>query len=355
MIHSIGISISNISPSPIFLGDVDVGKSFPFTRAGAVYIPPGETVELVYTSSTALSFERGSIRGFIEQGKIIASVVQGSSSPAAKQLVYSPNGVNNPGAQVFTNFSDLYTVFQNTPGSIEIYLDYPNGLSGVVVSLPPEFRTFPIPSGIYDFEYRAHFSGSISSVLSIVDFGEAGTIIDRLLGAEGAVGFYNRTPNPVIKVGEIVPFSPAVFYLDRGAMVASEGGSAPVIEVAVGSSPFPQSVLGILHGSALNAGSPAIRIAPNGTLILFTSTDAEVQADSIEGDGTTFIFSLIAASSSLLNFTQPSFLGTQIQALNQVSQFISYDPTQLADWNGNPPIDLRTALDRIAAAVGPIT
>jgi len=43
-------------------------------RAGPVYIPVGETVELTYTGEVAASFESGTIRGFVGLGYLLAEV-----------------------------------------------------------------------------------------------------------------------------------------------------------------------------------------------------------------------------------------------------------------------------------------
>jgi hypothetical protein len=52
----------------------------------------------------------------------------------------------------------------------------------------------------------------------------------------------------------------------------------------------------------------------------------------------------------------PLFLGT-FNGINyrDAATGVNYAPTSAADWNNNPPATVQQALDRIAAALGPIT
>jgi hypothetical protein len=53
---------------------------YPLRRAGPVYIGPGQTVALTYADTVSTSFERGSIRGFIDQGFLTAELMFGSAT-----------------------------------------------------------------------------------------------------------------------------------------------------------------------------------------------------------------------------------------------------------------------------------
>ena len=43
-----------------------------------------------------------------------------------------------------------------------------------------------------------------------------------------------------------------------------------------------------------------------------------------------------------------------IDALNESLSAVPYTPASSSDWSGSPPTNLQQALDRIAAAIGPI-
>jgi hypothetical protein len=48
------------------------------------------------------------------------------------------------------------------------------------------------------------------------------------------------------------------------------------------------------------------------------------------------------------------FLGALTLGENAESQGVNYAATTVANWSGTNPTDLRNALDRIAAKIGPI-
>lgn len=353
-IRTIGFRLTNVSSSTLFLSDVpDARLVNAWRKPGPMYVPPGATVELIYTGGVALSYERGAIRGFIDQGLLQGEFIQGSDVLGNTQLIYSPNGTAE--GNVYTDFLELYSAFQETPGFIEIYMDFPNGNPPHAI-LPPEYRSFPIPAQVYDFEKRAVFRGNFSTVLAVIE-PDPGTQFFNLQGLQGAVAVFNTTPDPLIFISDEAPFAPQVFYIRDGASVVSAPGAAPVILAAHPTgSPVTQSVLGIYNGNLNNPfGAPSIAIAPNGFLILASLINAVVEPGAIEGDASTFLIAFVATASVGLDLAnQPDFLGTLILDLQQTSNQLLYVPTDLADWSGVDPENVRAALDRIAAQVGPV-
>jgi hypothetical protein len=75
------VTHTEVHSDSVPLYDIDDGVDAlgVFRKAGPIYVPFGQTVELVYTSSVAKSFEIGALRTFIEQGLLTAEFVYGSS------------------------------------------------------------------------------------------------------------------------------------------------------------------------------------------------------------------------------------------------------------------------------------
>ena len=76
---------------------------------------------------------------------------------------------------------------------------------------------------------------------------------------------------------------------------------------------------------------------------------SEINLNTLKGDATATI-NIQQTGSSQFNALQPQYLGT----LNATAGALPYYPTNLVDWSGIAPSSIQDALDRIAAAVGPI-
>lgn len=349
--RTIGFRLTNVSTGTLFLSDIpDARVLTAWRKPGPLYIGPGGTVELIYTGSTALSFELGSIRGFVNQGLLTAEFIEGEGVPGGTQLVYAPTATGDEGNYVFNDFGELYAKFQETPGYIEIYFDLPSGLPPLA-GFPPEFRSFPVPAASYDFENRAMFIGNLSSILAIA-VPEAGTEIRHLNGVSGAVGIYNETAAPVVIGTDIVGPMPEVFFLRDNATLAVGPGAAPVLRL-------DESVLGLDSGRVQDpflVGTGVVEVASGSVGIISTvGALSEIQADTIVGDGTTSLVAFIGTASVDVDITtQSGFLGAIVEILNEDASQLLYTPADLADWSGTDPGNVAEALDRIAAALGPI-
>lgn len=75
------VAHSGATGSVLLLSDVEDGSGQPNTlaRPGGVYVPVGGSTDLAFSSSVALSFESGSIRGHIDQGLITTLFVLGTA------------------------------------------------------------------------------------------------------------------------------------------------------------------------------------------------------------------------------------------------------------------------------------
>lgn len=66
------------TPTSVYVADVEaVPATVPSRKPGPVYVSPNASVDLVFTSSVALSFERGNIQQFVVNGLLTTSFVFG--------------------------------------------------------------------------------------------------------------------------------------------------------------------------------------------------------------------------------------------------------------------------------------
>lgn len=126
-----GLSASSLPLSDVVDG-MDPDTSY--RKPGPVSIPVGATVQLVYSSSVAVSFETGSIRRFIERGHLTAQFVFGtdfsSALPAGGSLTVLDDGVSL-GNYTSVNFigADVLAQDSGTPNQVNIYIPPPVFLS----------------------------------------------------------------------------------------------------------------------------------------------------------------------------------------------------------------------------------
>lgn len=77
------VTHTGVHPDSVAIYDLEdaVNLLGVFRKAGPIYIPFEQTVEMVYTSDVAKSFEIGAIREFIDQGLLIAELFFGAAVP----------------------------------------------------------------------------------------------------------------------------------------------------------------------------------------------------------------------------------------------------------------------------------
>ena len=118
--HGICLRVTHLQvhPDSVVLYDVNDGVDWQgvFRKPGPVYIPFGQTVELVYSSSVAISFEIGALREFIDIGFLHAEFVFGAGFlprilDEGILLTATPKSIDFVGAGVTaTNVGDDVTV-----------------------------------------------------------------------------------------------------------------------------------------------------------------------------------------------------------------------------------------------------
>lgn len=127
---------TGLSASSLPLSDVVDGMEpdTSYRKPGPVSIPVGATVQLVYSSSVAVSFETGAIRQFIERGHLTAQFVFGTdflaTLPAGGSVTVLDEGVSLGNFNI-VNFigADVLTQDSGTPNQVNIYIPPPVFLS----------------------------------------------------------------------------------------------------------------------------------------------------------------------------------------------------------------------------------
>ena len=89
--QGICLQLTHVGTAQIYLNDLLDGVDGMNGRhvrqkPGPLYVSPGAIVALVYTSFVALSYEQGTIRGFIDLGILTAQFVTGPDYPAGSSL-----------------------------------------------------------------------------------------------------------------------------------------------------------------------------------------------------------------------------------------------------------------------------
>lgn len=278
-----------------------------------------------------------------------ASINLGGKGYPSTQLVYAPAASPSDSGYVFNDFKDLYLKFKETPGIIDIVFDFSSGLPPSP-GIPPEFRSFPIPEDVYDFENRAAFVAAPSNILSIA-IPESGVEIRNLIGIFGGVGVFNSTASPIIRVSGDASFL-KIFVLREGAALAVAPGSAPCISL-------DNAVLALDNADIIDpllAGSGIVEVVSGSfSVIAIVSSLSVLDPNVLIGDATATLAVVIGSPSvDVDTVNQANFLGSIVEILNQTSTQQLYAPSNIADWSGASPENVAAALDRIASSIGPI-
>ena len=253
---------------------------------------------------------------------------------AFKSFIFDPNGTQSD--TVFTDWNTMLGVLQELPGIKEIII--PEG--------PP---VITIPAGTYDMT-NIILRGE--SVLAFVEANDA--VFENLMKISSmtmsvGVSAPNTVSNLVYNTA-----TPAGITLDEATLLVGPLAAFPMIDVSTG------ATLAILAAlSALTSTNPAVPVlAIDATSSVTASTgvsgtDGNSWGGGMGSDpfvvvalGGTFILSL-ATGDVFWAANNPS-------GPTSVVRFDDYESAVVADWSGVEPLNVKNALDRIAAAVGPI-
>lgn len=268
----------------------------------------------------------------------------GAGGGSSSEFIFRPGGVAS--GNVYTDWALLYADAVLAPGPITIYID------DTFVSPAPA----AIPAGNWDFpRWDVTLSGANAFAFAQVSVADGSTFnglakIDNFLSLTA-----NNTVGPLITAPPVTPAgAPAVLIVERGGNLFN-AGTVEMIRV-------PADVfyaIGLVNQAAI-ATSNVVNVI-DGVLgfsgvFIACQAAATVDPDTIRSTGanTLLTFNFFDAS-KLVDFTgQPGFLGIVGTDLFESGGNIQYLEGSLADWSGTPPGTIANALDRLAAALGPI-
>lgn len=240
-----------------------------------------------------------------------------------------------PSDIVYNDWDALLGAAQATPGLKEIIIPEGN---------PPPI-TVTIPPGTYDMTNIALVGTSpvSSALISDVVFQNLTTIKNLTLSTPG-----NTVPSFVFNDG-----SNHVLTVENSSLLTAPTSTAPMIDVSNGS---------IL---AIPACTSAFLSSNPGVPLITVGVGATIQAASFAGSqgnnwgggfGVPAFVTVAPGGMFFLGLaTGDIFWSTNNPAgPTLVSRSNDYEEAVLADWSGLNPLNVKTALDRIAAHVGPV-
>jgi len=293
-VNGIGLRVTHLGlrGTSILLSDISDGVDFlnSFHKPGPVYVPSNGSVELIYSTTVALSYEVGVLRSFIQQGELAAEFVTGPDYGVQNSVfVYRP-GEPNPNGNVYATWEDVYAAASPVQGTRTIQVD--DSLVSPAI----------VPAGVWDM-YDITLSGSISqfdvsggsfAVLEVQD----GASFVTLNEVQDFLEIVSVSTSPIIT-------APAGgthgIFIHRGSTIRSTSG-VPCIDVPGGST----YLVGLdLLGAV---GTDAVGIT-GGTVIFYAGEGATVPSDAVVGPAGSLII-VIEKFTLGVESAQPGFAGT---------------------------------------------
>lgn len=264
-------------------------------------------------------------------GQIDARTGPAASVVHVPQLVFDPGSVGPLGPNVFADFSELMDTFAQTPGQVGIFF--------------PADCT--IPAGAYDFEQRGMLMSSHRDDPSQVTVA---------LDAAG-VALANLREIYDIHVRQD-GVGPAMTLIDNEGLLLFHGGvisstNGPLVLLAGAAD--PATIIGAFGGQARSSGgAEPIEVADASIGAYFGLVESGTDNDTVKGAASALFLLATDDTPSNVNPTYAGFLGTIVELLFSTSVYVSYSAAVPANWAGTSPTSVKEALDRIAAALGPI-
>jgi hypothetical protein len=235
-------------------------------------------------------------------------------------VIYSP-GNPSPGPNEYTSWADAYAAAAE-PRSI--YVD-DSFVSPV-----------PIPSGSWEVnELRA---AAAPGAIALVE-PQAGCVLVNLATLDH-ITMDGVSPSPVI------PLASGQMLNLKWSSINVQSTGAPAVSVSAFSYITAEfSQIGNFAGVAVDV---------NGFLLLFVDSGSGVANTALDSSAATGIcVAQLMNAGAYVNPVQGPGLLLLLSNYGQGSN-VGYTPAVLADWSGVAPANLADALDRIAAALGPI-
>jgi len=195
----------------------------------------------------------------------------------------------------------------------------------------------PIPAGAYDLsDVILRGNASIAFPLPLVEFQEGATL--TAFEDARSIRLRNASSSPVFTTT-----SPLVIELDNATL--SSTGLAPFLDVA------SSSLSLFCQGGGLGGSVPAASVAVGATLSIVADWSAVVLQDTVSGPVGSSVFVVVRSPANFVinTFSGPIFLGSLTTILQALSAQVSYTPAAPGDWVVPAPIEVQTAIDRMAA------
>jgi hypothetical protein len=252
---------------------------------------------------------------------------------SGRQLVFDPLGVGPSGAGVFSDWDELYAAFQQTPGVVQVAF----------------VSDATIPAGAYDFESRASLLGPalpIGAASTYIVTLDAGGVTLSNISYVSNIELRQAGVGPAVVLGD-----DEILVLYQNGRLSSSNGPLVRLESSGGNS----QVIGVFGGVVSDSGgAPVIEVASGKVGGFVSFLQSGIANDTVIGDATaTFVFYTDSVSQN----AAPSFAGfagSVFPVYASASLITAYSATTPADWGGSSPATVSEALDRIAAALGPI-
>lgn len=310
------------------------------TSAGAT----GNTWTLVGAgSASAVSFDPTSSGLKVPStGAFVSTVQQAIDAIAAGEIVatfvFNPNAAADVG-NVYNDFATLYAAFSRVPNGVRRRIQFIQATAG----------TTTIPAGSYDFRNAEWVGdpaqGNVQTLINVADgavISGSGNARPPWLIESLYVAFLGTTPFCAVSTGV------NTIWLDKGTVLDSNGATQSPF---VATNPADGFDIHMLNSSRLpNSPVPVFQLvgaALGSTLTLYDNASVESSTLSVDAGSLWTIYVNGAASS--YNTTQS---GAGAYTVNYAP--FNYVPAVIADWSGIAPTSIQNALDRIAAALGPI-
>lgn len=286
-----------------------------------------------------LAFEAGRDHVLEQTFTVLARAVIGiGAGIGITALVFEPGNLT-PGPGVYTDWADLMAAANAAPGPVEIRMS-------------DAFAAVEIPAGVHVFAKGAIFSALHykGTVLTILD----GATLEGVREFKGALNIdYQGTVDPCIVFNASIGEVGGVLIIDENVEITISGG-VPFIRIE--EDRFPAFIM--RNGGLFNSASMIELVDGNIgiTAALFLLYDAAgyVPDALITAGLNTALFALVFSSSARKG-PMAGFAGSIIEDITAVrAENIDYTAAVAGDWTGVNPTSVANALDRIAAAAGPI-
>lgn len=255
---------------------------------------------------------------------------------AFKSFIFDSNATGSDDI-IFSDWASMLGNISTIPGIKEIIIRAPD------ISTPAT-----IPAGTWDMT-GIRLAGELPSTSAIVDDAvfENLSYISTLQLFIGSVA--NSVPNFSFSSGL------NVMALDQVAFTANNLTVAPFFEIS------SSAALAITNSGTLyladNSPTPIFDIQDTASLILFAPS--RIGSGNNYGGGSGNQPFIAVAGTAFANINRFSgsdsfFPDDQAPSIVAVQLAENYYVDNAADWVGSPPVSLKDAIDRIAAALGPI-